>query len=245
MDMKNIWIITRRELGLYFSTPAAYLIAFVILLILGMLFYANLLAAFMNQFAPGVEIIISPFIMILLFGTAAITMRTIAAEQGSGTIELILTAPIRDAEFVIGKWLGAFLFMLIIVAITWIYPIILNILVDPGIDQGPMLTGYLGVVLICASLTAVGVSISALFKNQIAAFFATLGTYLLLWVIGVPSQVQGAVGGGLLSYLDFSDHFYSTLYRGIIGITDVVYYVSVTALALMIGTLIVETRRWR
>jgi len=245
MDMKNIWIITRRELGLYFSTPAAYLIAFVILLILGILFYANLLAAFMNQFAPGVEIIISPFIMILLFGTAAITMRTIAEEQGSGTIELILTAPIRDAEFVIGKWLGAFLFMLIIVAITWIYPIILNILVDPGIDQGPMLTGYLGVVLICASLTAVGVSISALFKNQIAAFFATLGAYLLLWVIGVPSQVQGAVGGGLLSYLDFSDHFYSTLYRGIIGITDVVYYVSVTALALMIGTLIVETRRWR
>ncbi len=101
--MKNIWIITRRELGLYFSTPAAYLIAFVILLILGILFYANLLAAFMNQFAPGVEIIISPFIMILLFGTAAITMRTIAEEQSSGTIELILTVPIRDAEFVIGK----------------------------------------------------------------------------------------------------------------------------------------------
>ena len=183
--------------------------------------------------------------MILLFGTAAITMRTIAEEQKSGTIELMLTTPVRDSEFVIGKWLGAYLFMLIIVAITWIFPIILNALVDPGIDQGPLLTGYLGIVLICAALTAVGVSISAIFSNQIAAFFATLGVYLLLWVIGVPSQIQGGSGSGLLAYLDFSDHFYNTLFRGVIGLTDIVYYVSMTALALLIGTLIVETRRWR
>jgi ABC-2 type transport system permease protein len=243
--MRNIWTIARRELGLYFNTPAAYLVAFVILLILGILFYANLLAAFVRQFAPGVEIILSPLIMILLFGTAAITMRTIAEEQKSGTIELMLTTPVRDSEFVIGKWLGAYLFMLIIVAITWIFPIILNALVDPGIDQGPLLTGYLGIVLICAALTAVGVSISAIFSNQIAAFFATLGVYLLLWVIGVPSQIQGGSGSGLLAYLDFSDHFYNTLFRGVIGLTDIVYYVSMTALALLIGTLIVETRRWR
>lgn len=243
--MRNIWTIARRELNLYFNTPAAYLIAFMILLILGILFYANLMAAFVNQFSPGVEIILSPFIMLLLFGTAAITMRTIAEEQKSGTIELLLTAPVRDSEFVVGKWLGAFLFLLIIVAITWIYPIVLNAFVDPGIDQGPLLTGYLGIVLICAALTAIGVSISALFSNQIAAFFATLGSYLLLWVIGVPSQVQGSIGNDLLTYLDFSDHFYNTLFRGVIGMADIVYYLSITALALLIGTLIVETRRWR
>ena len=243
--MRNICTITRRELSLYFNTPAVYLVAFMILLILGILFYANLMAAFVRQFAPGVEVILSPFIMILLFGTAAITMRTIAEEQKSGTIELMLTAPVRDSEFVIGKWLGAFLFMLIIVAITWIYPLVLNALVDPGIDQGPLLTGYIGVVLICAALTAIGVSISALFSNQIAAFFATLGVYLLLWVIGVPSQIQGGTGDSLLAYIDFSDHFYNTLFRGVIGATDIVYYLSVTALALLIGTLIVETRRWR
>jgi ABC-2 type transport system permease protein len=242
--MRNIWTIARRELSLYFNTPAAYLVAFMILLILGILFYASLLAAFVRQFAPGVEIILSPFVMILLFGTAAITMRTIAEEQKSGTIELMLTAPVKDAEFVIGKWLGAFLFMLIIVAITWIYPIVLNAFVEPGIDQGPLITGYLGIVLICAALTAIGVSISALFSNQIAAFFATLGVYLLLWVIGVPSQIQGG-SDGLLAYIDFSDHFYNTLFRGVIGLTDLVYYVSVTALALLIGTLLVETRRWR
>lgn len=243
--MRNIWTIARRELRLYFGTPAAYLIAFMILLILGILFYANLLAAAMSQSAPGVEIVISPFIMMLLFGTAGITMRTIAEEQRSGTIELLLTAPVRDVEFVLGKWLGAFLFMLIIVAITWIYPIVLNAFVDPGIDQGPLLTGYLGIVLICGALTAIGVSISALFSNQIAAFFATLGIYLLLWVIGAPSQVQGATSGNLTAYLDFSDHFYNTLFRGVVGLSDIVYYLSVTALALLIGTLIVETRRWR
>lgn len=243
--MRNIWTIARRELSLYFNTPAAYLVAFMILLILGILFYANLLAAFVNQFVPGVEIILSPLIMLLLFGTAAITMRTIAEEQKSGTIEILLTTPVRDSEFVVGKWLGAFLFLLIIVAITWIYPIVLNALVDPGIDQGPLLTGYLGIGLICAALTAIGVSISALFSNQISAFFATLGAYLLLWVIGVPSQVQGSMGNGLLAYLDFSDHFYNTLFRGVIGMADIVYYLSITALALLIGTLIVETRRWR
>jgi len=162
-----------------------------------------------------------------------------------GTIELLLTAPIRDYELIIGKWFGGFLFMLTLVAITWIFPLILNFLIDPGIDQGPLISGYLGVILICASLVSIGVAISSLFSNQIAAFFATLGVFLILWLVNLPSQAMGSTGGNLLSYLDFSEHFFSTLYLGVIDLRDVVYYLSLTALSLFLGSVIVETRRWR
>jgi ABC-2 type transport system permease protein len=192
-----------------------------------------------------VDTVLGPLVTLLLFGTPAITMRLIAEEQRMGTIELLLTAPLRDYELVVGKWLGGFLFLLTLVAATWVFPLALNRLVDPGIDQGPLITGYLGIVLISAALVAIGVSVSAMFSNQIAAFFATLGIFLLLWIIGMPSNAIGSLGATLLSYLDFSEHFYQTLFRGVIDLRDIVYYLSVTALALFMGTMAVETRRWR
>jgi len=243
--MRNIWVIARREYKLYFATPAAYLVAFMLLLILGVIFYANIINAQLQQVAPGVEVVLGPMVTLLLFATPAITMHLIAEEQRMGTIELLLTAPVRDYELVIGKWLGGFLFLLTILAVTWVYPIILNLIVDPGIDQGPLVSGYFGVVLICSALVAIGVAVSTLFSNQIAAFFATLGVFLLLWLIGLPSQALGAFGGDLVGYLDFSEHFFSTFYRGVIDLSDIVYYLSITGLGLFLGSLFVETRRWR
>jgi len=243
--MRNIWTIAKREYKLYFATPIAYIVAFFLLIILGFLFYVNLTAAALQQYAPGVEIILGPMVTLLIFGTPAITMRLLAEEQRMGTIELLLTAPVRDFELVVGKWLGGFLFLLSLVAVTWIFPIVLNWMSDPGIDQGPLMTGYLGIVLICAALIAIGVAVSAFFSNQISAFFVTLGVVLLLWLIGMPARATGAIGGSLLLYLDFSEHFYQTLYQGVIDLADVVYYLSVTALALFIGTIAIEFRRWR
>jgi ABC-2 type transport system permease protein len=243
--MRNIWTIAQRELKLYFNTPAAYMIAFMIFLIIGIIFYANVVNALVYQYAPGVDIVIGPLVTLLLFSIPAITMRLIAEELRMGTIELLLTSPIRDYELVVGKWLGAFMFTFVLVAVTWVFPITLNYLVSPGIDQGPLLTGYLGILLICAALTAIGVAVSSLFSNQIAAFFATLGVILLLWFVSMPSEASGASGAELIRYLDFSQHFYNTLLRGIIDTRDIVYYLSVTALALFAGTILVETRRWR
>jgi len=243
--MRNIWTIAQREFRLYFSTPIAYMVAFMILLVLGFIFYVNLSAAMLQGFAPGMDAVLNPLVTLMLFGVPAITMRLIADEQRMGTIELLLTAPVRDYELVVGKWLGGFLFLLTLIAVTLIFPFVLNKLVDPGIDQGPLLTGYLGLILLSAALVAIGVAVSALFSNQIAAFFATLGVLLVLWLIGMPAQAMGSVGGGLLSYLDFSNHFYETLYRGVIDLADVVYYLSVTALALFLGTMVIEIRRWR
>lgn len=199
----------------------------------------------MQQFPPGIQIVFGPLMTVLLFVTPAITMRLLAEEQRLGTMELLLTAPIKDWELIVGKWLGGFMFLLTIVAITWLYPILLNQLVDPGIDQGPLVSGYLGITLFIASLVAVGVAMSALFSNQIAVFFGTLGVYLLLWLISLPSQAMSSAGGEVLRYLDISEHFYNTFYRGIIDVSDIIYYLSLTALALFLGSVLVESRRWR
>src|SRR3990172_8900115 len=98
-----------------------------------------------------------------------------------GTLELLLTAPLRDFELIAGKWLGAFLFILTILAMTLVYPIILNNLVDPGIDQQLMMSSYLGVILVAAAFLALGGGVSALFTNQVAAFFVTLIVFVFFW----------------------------------------------------------------
>ena len=152
--MRNIWTIARREYNLYFGTPMAYMVAFLFFLVLGVLFYSNIVAALFQQMTPDTQVIVGPMTTLILFVTPALTMRLLAAEQSSGTIELLLTAPVRDWELVVGKWLGSFMFMCTLFLVTLIYPIILNRLVTPGIDQGIMVSGYLGLILIAASLTA-------------------------------------------------------------------------------------------
>lgn len=246
--MNNIWTIAKREYKLYFSTPAAYLVAFLIFLVIGLIFYVNILYGAAQQFqgasAPTIQIILNPLVTVLLFATPAITMRLLAEEQRLGTLELLLTAPVRDWELMVGKWLGGWLFMLTILVITFLYPLVLNSMVDPGIDQGPVFTGYLGIFLFSMALVAIGAAVSTLFSNQIAAFFATLGVFLVLWLIGLPAQAMGG-GGTLLKYLDFSEHYYNTLSMGIIELSDIVYFLSVTVLALFLGSMSLEIRRWR
>lgn len=243
--MRNVWTIAKREYRLYFATPIAYIVAFIIIFVLGLIFYVELSAAMLQGYAPGAERILGPMLTLFLFGTPAITMRLIAEEQRMGTIELLLTAPVRDSELVLGKWLGGWLFLLTIVALSLIFPLVLNNMVEPGIDQGPLVTGYLGIILVCAAFVAIGVAVSALFSNQIAAFFTTLGVLLLLWLISLPAQATGSVGTSLLTYLDLGEHFYPTLYRGIIELSDIVYFLSLTALSLLLATLALEMRRWR
>jgi ABC-2 type transport system permease protein len=125
--------------------------------------------------------------------------------------------------------------------------LLLNQLVSPGIDQGPLLSGYLGLTLLAASMVAVGVFVSSLFSNQIAAFVTTLGALIFLWWVLSPiAQVTGPLGSSseLISYLDYSGHYFDTLLRGIIDLKDIVFYLSVTALALLLSTVSIEIRRW-
>jgi ABC-2 type transport system permease protein len=246
--MRNVWIIARREYKYYFASPVAYIVVFFFMLFLGIFFYLNLRSAILqaaySTSAPSVQIVISPMVTLLLFVMPAVTMRSISEELRMGTMELLLTAPVKDWELVVGKWLGAFLFMLTLLAVTWIYPIVLNFLVKPGIDQGLLIAGYLGLLLMVASLTAIGVFISSLFNNQIVVFFVSLLVVLFLWFVSQFAGSNGGLGNQLLTYFAYIDHFYS-FFKGTIDLSDIVYYLSLTSLALFLGTVSVEIRRWR
>jgi len=248
--MRNIWIIAKREFDHYFISPIAYVVAFLILFVIGILFAINIYFYIQNALqsfgqTPEVTIITGVFGFLLVLSVPAITMRLLAEEARMGTLELLLTAPIRDFELIVGKWLGAFLFMLSIVAVTLIYPLILNSLVSPGIDQKLVISSYLGLILVIASFLALGVGISAIFTNQITALFVTLVTFILFWwVLGIPAQVIQGTASGVFQYLDMNSH-YNALSTGSIKLSDLVYFFSLIALGLFMGTTAIETRRWR
>lgn len=247
--MRNIWIIASREYRTYFSGVVAYLFGFVLLLVLGGVFYASLYAT-MQSFGqyppPGVDVVTGPMMFVLVFACPAFTMRLLSEEQRQGTIELLLTAPLKDWELVVGKWLGSFLMVATFVAITLIYPLTLNSIVSPGIDQGPLVSGYLGVLLVSAAFLGMGVAISSLFSNQVASFLVTFVVIVVFWwIFGMFAQVGGAQGGQLVKYLDMSTHYYENLYTGVVDLSSVIYLLSITAFSLLLGTVIVESRRWR
>jgi ABC-2 type transport system permease protein len=255
--MRNIWTIAWKEFKLYFSTPIFYFIATMIFLFLGIIFSMDLLQTIgsgsSTQELPG-QTMLGPLLTILLFATPAITMRLLAEENSLGTIELMLTAPVRDAELIIGKWLGATMFVSVLIGLTWIYPIFLHAITKPnGIDQGPLVSSYLVLLLLASALVAIGVCVSAPFKNVTAAFFASLMVSLGLWVSGLGASAlsySGGTGGSslwgtVLQYIDFTSHFYNTAYAGRLDLTDIVFYISIIVLMLFFATRIIESRRWR
>lgn len=247
--MRNIWTIAKREYKIYFSSPLAYIVMLLILSVIGIVFAFNIINLTRNPFGmaqpPDAGIVTGPMAFLLVFSAPALTMRLLADEQRMGTLELMLTAPVRDWELVVGKWFGSFLFVLTIIALSLIFPLILNSMVTPGIDQPLMLSSYLGIILVAAAFLAIGVSISAMFSNQFAAFFLSMGLLVILWfLIGIPGQIF-STGGEIFNYLNMNARFYNSLNQGVINLSDIVYFLSVTALGLFIGSMAIETRRWR
>jgi ABC-2 type transport system permease protein len=243
--MRNVWILASREFRHYFISPIAYALATMLYLILGGIFFINIYYGLQSgQVNPDGRIVIGPMVTILLFATPAVTMRLLADEYRMGTMELLLTAPVRDWELVVGKWLGAFGFLFVVLALTWIYPLLLHRMTSPGIDQGTLLSAYLGLLLAVGAMLAIGVFVSALFRSPVAAFFVALAVMLGLWIVGGMSSGAGA-GAQLAGGLSFVDHYYNNFYRGVLDLGDAVYFVSLTALALFLGAQVVQARRWR
>jgi ABC-2 type transport system permease protein len=249
--MRNIWTIAKREYDHYFITPIAYIVAFAILLTVGVIFAINLFGymqyALTNPGSvPDVQPVTGSFVFLLVLSAPALTMRLLSDEARMGTLELLLTAPIRDFELVAGKWLGAMLYILTLVAVTVVYPIIMNNFIDPGIDWRLVGAAYLGLILIAGSFLALGTGISALFTNQIAAFFATLITFVFLWwLVGFPAQVIQGTSANFFQYLSMQSHYYDNMVRGDLFLSDIIYFLSLIALGLFTGTVAVEMRRWR
>ncbi|HQU36790.1 MAG TPA: ABC transporter permease subunit, partial [Anaerolineales bacterium] len=177
--MRNIWTIARREYDQYFISPIAYVVAVALLFILGG--YFAFLLVYANQnfgFVPDVNVINDLFAFLLLLSIPALTMRVLADETRTGTIELLLTAPVRDFELVAGKWLGSFMFILTLILVTVLYPIILNSQVTPHLDWKLLVSSYLALALLSGALIALGVGISAMFSNQVTAFITTIAVLI-------------------------------------------------------------------
>jgi len=248
--MRNIWTIAKREYDQYFVSPVAYVVAFAILLTIGVLFGINFFFYSQNALqgvgAPDFAPISGTFVFLLVLSAPALTMRLISDEARMGTLELLLTAPIRDHELVIGKWLGAMLYILSLLAITIVYPIVTSKFVSPSIDWNVVLTSYLGMILLAGVFLSLGTAVSAMFTNQVTAFFVTLALFITLWwLVGFPAQVLSGDSARLFSYLDLKAHFYGALDAGKVNLSDLVYYISLIALGIFTGTAAVETRRWK
>lgn len=244
--MRNVWTIAKREFNHYFVSPVAYAVAFALLLILGIIFMLNLIFAIQGGGPPDVvQWVFAPFSTLALFLMPGITMRLLAEEQKSGTMELLLTAPLREWELVTGKWLAALAFMAVILFVTLIYFLIVNAFTTPGLDRGQVFAAYVGFLFLVGAFLAIGVFTSSLFANQIAAFFATMVISIGLWLVGALAQNQTGALADVLNYLDISSHFFDNFADGKIDLADITYFVSVIVLFLFLAARVVESRRWR
>ncbi len=248
--MRNVWTIAKREFAHYFVSPIAYAVATLFLSILGLLFVVNVNGLAQQGGEPSMGFVFGPLTSLILFFAPVLTMRLMAEEQSKGTMELLLTAPIKEWELVIGKWLGAWFFGLALVATTVVFPLVLLAYGNP--DMGPVYSGYLGLALLVGAILAVGLLASALTGNLIVSVAIGYTFVLMIWIIGIAGDLLTAFTGqatgilsSLVNYLDFSNHFSATFGRGVIDTVDIVYYVSVIAIALFLATRVVEARRWR
>jgi len=234
----NALIITKRELAAFFSSPIAYVVGAAFLFITGLFFYFTV--AF--ESIATLTQVFTVIAVVLLFVAPVLTMRLLAEEARSGTLELLLTAPVRDWEVVVGKFVAAFVFFLAMLTPTLYY---LFLLTRYGLPDVPVtFSGYVGIVLLGAMLLSLGVLTSAMSANQIIAAVLGISLALAFWLVGgLGSTVEGPVGN-LLTYVGIQNHLADFLV-GLVTTSNIVYFLSVTAAALFLATRVLEIRRWR
>jgi ABC-2 type transport system permease protein len=238
--VKNTMLIARREFKTYLTSPMAYIVACVFLVLIGALFVWYLERTDYSDTSINGYLDIWGNLVLMLFA-AALAMRLIAEEKKLGTWELLLTAPIRDTEVVLGKYLGSLGVLVSMLALTLYFPLLLWIFGDP--DTGPILTGYLGLFLLGAASLSIGMFASSVTSNQIVAAVIAGGILAVLYFIGAAGDsISGAVGD-ILSYISLSSHF-PDFVNGIIDTRAIIYYLSVIALFLFLTIRSIETSRW-
>lgn len=254
--MKAILLICRKELNAYFASPIAYLLMAFFALIFGfVIFNATtdfLRFSFQMQFQGGGgpmsinDQIITPLLgfssTITLFLVPMITMRLFAEEKRSGTIELLLTSPITDLQIILGKWLGAVLLFLCVLAMSMINVALLFAWGKPDIK--PVLVAYLGLLLQGATLLAVGALISTMTKNQIIAGGVTFFVCLLLWLLSWSTANDVGTLPQVINYLSIVTHF-ENFSKGVLETKDIIFYLSMIFFALFVTSRAMESLRWR
>ena len=255
--MSNVLAIAQKELRSYFVSPIAYAVIGLFALLFGVFFLSALsfilrvsLQAGMMQGAPPINIneyMIRPLFgntgVIMLFVLPMITMRSYAEEKRSGTMELLLSSPLTDMEIILGKFLGALALFAMMLAVTGIHVAFLFYYGDP--ELAPILSGYLGLLLMGASFISIGLLISSATNNQVVAGMITFAVLLLFWVISWPADpASGSTWGQVLAYLSVLDHF-DDFSKGVIDTSHLAYYLSFITLGLFLTAKSVDSVRWR
>ena len=236
--MKKILALFIREFQAYFFSRMAYVVLAAFLVISGY-FFSLILEATREA---TLRYTLSNMTITLLFITPLITMRLLAEERSTGTIETLMTDPVREVDVVIGKFLAAFSFYILLLVPTLFYIMILKLVGNP--DMGPLITGYIGLVLVGSVFISIGVLASSLSKNQIVAGVISLVSLLLLWVIGWAGEARPGVFARVGGYLGFFDHL-EPFQKGIIDTKDVIYYITTSVLFLFLSVRILEARKWK
>jgi ABC-2 type transport system permease protein len=234
-----IGAMARKELYSYLVSPMAYVVAAVFLLINGFIFFLILA----NGFAEAnLRALLPTTAFLLLLVIPVLTMRLLAEERSAGTMELLMTFPITDAQVVLGKYLATMLVYVLMLVPTLSYVAVVKIYGNS--EWGPLLSAYLGLLLLGGAFVAAGLFSSSLARNQIVAGVVGIGLLLMLWVMGAASGVLGPRLAGFLAYLSLADHF-QNFGQGVIELKDVAFYLSFIAGALFLTVRIVESSRWR
>jgi ABC-2 type transport system permease protein len=230
--------ITKRELRSYFNSPIAYIVITAFMLFAGYLFFNTLFLE--NQAEMRGYFGFTP--MLFAFIIPAITMRLLAEEKGSGTLELLITMPVRDWEVVLGKFLAGLGVLVVLLLLTAVYAV--SVAFIGPLDKGPTFGGYLGLFLMGGAYVAIGVMASSLTRNQIVAFILAFAISFALFLFGKIVQIVPPSVQPIVAYLSIDNHFES-ISRGVIDTRDVVYYLSVMAVGLVVATVSLESRKWK
>lgn len=261
MRIKNFIAICKKEFTSYFYSPVAYVVITIFLVISGYFFqsfirqYVELTMYVMqNQQAAGYareflnfsEGIFRPLFgntnIVMLLMMPLLTMRLLAEEKKNGTFELLMTYPIRDIETVLGKFAACFLVFAIMLGLTLVYPFFLSFF--GTVELGPLVSNYLGLILMGSAFIAFGMFTSSLTSNQIVAAVLSFGALLLFWLIGYSSDAAGPVLGGILRHLSLLNHF-ENFSKGVIDSRDVIYYLNFTVFCLFLTLRSLESNKWR
>jgi ABC-2 type transport system permease protein len=255
--MRGWYAVFRKETANFFVSPIAYAVIAIFLVIAGFFFWANVslmslisLQAANNPMISSriniTDIVIRPLIqnmsIVMLFLMPLITMRLFSEEKKSGSIELLLTYPISDIGVLMGKFLASTLVLVVMLAGTVTFPLILVILADP--DWGILASGYLGLLLMGAAFMSLGIFLSSLTENQIVSAAVSFGAALLCWIMSWTSSFSGEKLGAILRQMSILEHL-DSFHKGVLSLVDISFFVLFTAFFLFLTLRSVETYRWR
>jgi len=255
--MKNIWAICKKEIKTYFTSPIAYVVITVFLVLIGFFFY-SLIWWFNSQSLQMAQnpsyyqllninqMVYSPLFhnmsIILLLMVPLLTMRLFSEEKRRQTDELLFTSPISVNQIILGKYFASLFVLLVMLFLTGIFSIFVFAYGNP--EPAPILNSYLGLFLMGAAFISAGIFFSSLTENQIVSAILTFGALLLFWILNWASYSAGGMWKSVLNYLSFFQHF-DDMTRGILDTTDLVYYLSFIFLGLFLTHSVIQSRRWR